>query len=96
MGFSLELNVPVLTVFLQGLVSFFSPCVLPLIPLYMGYLSGGTGRMGEDGKMHYERKKVMLNTLFEKDSAFSRMNGRHIPTSALPLNTATALSRQVG
>ena len=46
MGFSLELNVPVLTVFLQGLVSFFSPCVLPLIPLYMGYLSGGTGRMG--------------------------------------------------
>lgn len=63
MGFSLELNVPVLTVFLQGLVSFFSPCVLPLIPLYMGYLSGGTGRMGEDGKMHYERKKVMLNTL---------------------------------
>lgn len=64
MGFSLELNVPVLTVFLQGLVSFFSPCVLPLIPLYMGYLSGGTGRMGEDGKMHYERKKVMLNTLF--------------------------------
>ena len=64
MGFSLELNVPVLTVFLQGLVSFFSPCALPLISLYMGYLSGGTGRMGEDGKMHYERKKVMLNTLF--------------------------------
>ncbi len=64
MGFSLELNVPVLTVFLQGLVSFFSPCVLPLIPLYMGYLSGGTGQMGEDGKIHYERKKVMLNTLF--------------------------------
>lgn len=64
MGFSLELNVPALTVFLQGLISFFSPCVLPLIPLYMGYLSGGTGRMGEDGKMHYERKKVMLNTLF--------------------------------
>ncbi len=57
MGFSLELNVPVLTVFLQGLVSFFSPCVLPLIPLYMGYLSGGTGRMGEDGKMHMNGKR---------------------------------------
>jgi cytochrome c-type biogenesis protein len=25
--------------FLEGLLSFFSPCVLPLIPLYMGYLS---------------------------------------------------------
>lgn len=64
MGFSLELNVPALTVFLQGLLSFFSPCVLPLIPLYMGYLSGGTGKMGEDGKMYYQRGTVMRNTLF--------------------------------
>lgn len=63
MGFSLDVSVPVLTVFLQGLVSFFSPCVLPLIPLYIGYLSGGTGKKGEDGLMHYDRKKVMLHTL---------------------------------
>lgn len=27
-------------VFFEGLFSFFSPCVLPLIPLYVGYLSG--------------------------------------------------------
>lgn len=63
MGFSLDVSVPVLTVFLQGLVSFFSPCVLPLLPLYIGYLSGGTGKRGEDGRIHYERKKVMLHTL---------------------------------
>ena len=47
MGFSFDISVPVLTVFIQGLVSFFSPCVLPLIPLYIGYLSGGTGKRGE-------------------------------------------------
>lgn len=63
MGFSLDVSVPVLTVFLQGLVSFFSPCVLPLLPLYIGYLSGGTGTRGEDGRLYYERKKVMLHTL---------------------------------
>ena len=63
MGFSLDISVPALTVFIQGLVSFFSPCVLPLIPLYIGYLSGGTGKRGEDGRMHYERRKVMLHTL---------------------------------
>lgn len=63
MGFSLDISVPALTVFLQGLLSFFSPCVLPLIPLYIGYLSGGTGTVGEDGKMHYKRSKVMLHTL---------------------------------
>ncbi|MBA4701188.1 MAG: redoxin domain-containing protein [Ruminococcus sp.] len=64
MGFSLDVSVPVLTVFLQGLLSFFSPCVLPLIPLYIGYLSGGTKTVGEDGKVYYSRKKVMVNTLF--------------------------------
>lgn len=63
MGFSLDVSVPVLTVFLQGLVSFFSPCVLPLLPLYIGYLSGGTGTCGEDGRIYYEKKKVMLHTL---------------------------------
>ncbi len=64
MGFSLDVNIPAVTVFLQGLLSFFSPCVLPLIPLYIGYLSGGTGTLGEDGKMHYKKSKVMLHTLF--------------------------------
>lgn len=62
MGFSLDVSVSVFTVFLQGLISFFSPCILPLIPLYIGYLSGGTGTMGEDGKMHYKKSKVMLHT----------------------------------
>lgn len=56
--------IPVLTVFLQGLFSFFSPCVLPLVPLYMGYLSGGAKIVHEDGSVTYPRKKVMVNTLF--------------------------------
>ncbi len=64
MGFSLDVSVPVLTVFLQGILSFFSPCVLPLLPLYIGYLSGGTGVRDADGKMHYKQGKVMLHTLF--------------------------------
>lgn len=63
MGFSLDVSVPVLTVFLQGLLSFFSPCVLPLIPLYISYLSGGTQTVGKDGKIYFKRRKVMLNTL---------------------------------
>lgn len=64
MGFSMDVSVPVLTVFIQGLLSFFSPCVLPLLPLYVGYLSGGTGKKGEDGRIYYERKKVILHTVF--------------------------------
>ena len=64
MGFSLETSVPALTVFVQGLLSFFSPCVLPLIPLYVGYLAGGAGVEGDDGTIAYPRKKVLVNTLF--------------------------------
>ena len=64
MGFSLDVSVPVITVFLQGVLSFFSPCVLPLLPLYVGYLSGGTARRGEDGRLYYDRRRVMMNTLF--------------------------------
>lgn len=63
MGFSLDVGVPAITIFFQGLLSFFSPCVLPLLPLYIGYLSGGTGVRGEDGRIHYKQGKVALHTL---------------------------------
>lgn len=35
-------NVTVFAAFLAGLLSFISPCVLPLIPVYLGYLTGST------------------------------------------------------
>ncbi len=63
MGFDLDVSVPVIVVFLQGLLSFFSPCVLPLIPLYISYLSGGAKKQEEDGSISYKRGKVMLHTI---------------------------------
>lgn len=56
-------SVPVITVFLQGALSFFSPCVLPLLPFYIGYLSGGTGALSSEGEAVFSRKKVLLNTV---------------------------------
>ena len=64
MGFSIETSVPILTVFLQGLLSFFSPCVLPLLPMYISYLSGGGRTMDQEGNVHYKRGRVLLNTAF--------------------------------
>ena len=64
MGFDLDVSVPMLTVFLQGILSFLSPCVLPIIPLYMGYLSGGTISVNEDGTKNFSQKKVIINTIF--------------------------------
>lgn len=62
MGFNLETSVSVFTVFIQGLLSFFSPCVLPLVPLYLGYLAGGTASTSLTDK---QRRRIALrNTLF--------------------------------
>ena len=55
MGFSIETSVSAVTVFLQGALSFFSPCVLPLVPLYVSYLAGGAAVVGEDGVRRYPR-----------------------------------------
>ena len=49
MGFSIETGISAVTVFVQGLLSFFSPCVLPLVPLYLGYLAGGLNMGTGDG-----------------------------------------------
>ena len=57
-------DISAIAVFLQGLFSFFSPCVLPLLPVYFGYLSGGTAERNADGSLHFERGRVMINTLF--------------------------------
>jgi cytochrome c-type biogenesis protein len=35
-------NVTIFAAFVAGLLSFISPCVLPLIPVYLGYLTGST------------------------------------------------------
>ena len=64
MGFDLDITIPAMTVFIQGILSFFSPCILPIIPLYMGYLSGGAYETDENGQRKYNQKKVLINTLF--------------------------------
>jgi len=51
-------NVPLVVSFAAGLVSFLSPCVLPLIPGYLAYLAGtsiGTGSA--------KRRQIFLNSV---------------------------------
>lgn len=50
-------------VLLEGIISFFSPCVIPLLPLYMGYLAGSAKEKTKEGKIIYKRKKVFLYTI---------------------------------
>ena len=53
-----------LGVFTEGLLSFLSPCVLPLIPLYISYLAGDNKQVDENGNVSYDRLKVFIMTIF--------------------------------
>ena len=64
MGITVETGVSAITVFLQGALSFFSPCVLPLVPLYISYLAGGAAEVDETGARRYPRGRVFCNTAF--------------------------------
>ncbi|WP_455684729.1 redoxin domain-containing protein [Thomasclavelia sp.] len=50
-------HISLLLVFIEGLLSFLSPCVLPIIPIYMGYLAGNSN------KKRNSNKKVLLFTI---------------------------------
>ncbi len=48
------------SLFLEGLLGFFSPCVLPLIPLLFGYLTSGM----QEASASQRRIRTLLRTLF--------------------------------
>ena len=47
----------VIALFAEGILSFLSPCVLPILPVYVGILAGGGGEKEES-------RTVLINTLF--------------------------------
>lgn len=50
---------------LAGLISFASPCILPLVPGYLGYVGGFTGDTAQDADPRRARRRLLLGvTLF--------------------------------
>lgn len=58
-------NVSILVAFTAGLISFLSPCILPLIPSYLAFITGISidELSGEDGRRRV-RSRVVINSLF--------------------------------
>ncbi|WP_257842476.1 cytochrome c biogenesis protein CcdA [Helicobacter sp. 11S02629-2] len=52
-------HLPVLASFLGGILMFLSPCILPLIPSYMSYISG----VGLSDTKHYSHKKTLTSAI---------------------------------
>ncbi|MCT4564934.1 MAG: cytochrome c biogenesis protein CcdA [Maledivibacter sp.] len=53
-------NISAIVVFLQGMASFLSPCILPLMPIYLTYLTGESLEEIEEGAA---RKSILINSI---------------------------------
>jgi cytochrome c-type biogenesis protein len=58
-AFDMTPNVSLIAAFLAGTLSITSPCVLPLIPLFLAHLAGST----EPGEIARRRPAMMINAL---------------------------------
>lgn len=57
-------NVSILVALSAGLISFLSPCVLPLIPSYIAFITGiSIEELSEEKNLKYVWKKVVANSL---------------------------------
>src|SRR3989344_4510399 len=52
-------EIPIIFAFVAGLISFLSPCVLPLVPAFLSYLAGTNISEAET-----ERKEIFITTIF--------------------------------
>lgn len=52
-------TITVVIAFMSGVISFFSPCLLPLLPIYLGFLAGSMA--DETGKP--QKNKAFINSL---------------------------------
>jgi len=58
-------NVSVLVAFTAGLISFLSPCILPMIPSYLAFITGiSLEELSQDQNLKKVRKSVITNSLF--------------------------------
>jgi cytochrome c-type biogenesis protein len=54
------LDIPIIGAFIGGIISFLSPCVLPIIPGFLGYLAGDT----TSAKQKPSRWSIFLSSFF--------------------------------
>ncbi len=54
-------NVSIITALIAGVLSFVSPCVLPLIPAYISYISGASLQEIQSGEV--SSKKIIINSI---------------------------------
>lgn len=57
-------NVNLFLVFIEGIVSFFSPCILPILPIYLSILSNSSVENLKEGETSFIGSSLFKNTIF--------------------------------
>lgn len=57
-------NINLIVVFIEGLLSFLSPCILPILPIYLSMLSNSSVENLKEGKSNFINTSLFKNTLF--------------------------------
>ena len=58
-------GIGIFTVFAAGLISFLSPCVLPLVPGYLSFIAGeSVGEINEEPEWRFSTRALYLSLLF--------------------------------
>lgn len=56
-------NTNLLIVFVEGVISFLSPCILPILPIYIGILSNSSVKSLKEGKVKFTSTSLFKNTI---------------------------------
>lgn len=57
-------NINLLVVFIEGILSFFSPCILPILPIYLSMLSSSSIQSLKDENSKLYKSSLLKNTIF--------------------------------
>ena len=74
-------GIGILVAFLAGIVSFASPCCLPLVPAYVGYM---VGTAPEGAQMPTATSTCMRASAMRRSRSGMRLDARLVTTSATP------------
>lgn len=57
-------NINLIVVFLEGLLSFLSPCILPILPIYLSILSNSSVENLKNNQFDFLKSSLFKNTIF--------------------------------
>ena len=57
-------NINLIVVFLEGLLSFLSPCILPILPIYLSILSNSSVENLKNNQFNFIKSSLFKNTIF--------------------------------